>query len=266
MQEISSTNNAKIKHLMLLQKKSSLRRKTREFVVEGIREIKKAMHNGYFFQEIYYCPDLFPDDELEKLRNRFDLSKTIFFKITRKLYDKIAYRGSTEGVIGIAQMKKHSFDELKLSDNPFLLVAESIEKPGNTGAILRSVDGAGADALIWVNPVTDLYNPNIIRSSLGTVFSNQIVVCDTAELSDFLQQKNIKLFSATLQNSHLYFKENYTGATAIAVGAEDKGLSDEIRKISNQSIYIPMKGDADSLNVSVSAAILLYEVVRQREI
>ena len=264
MQEISSINNAKIKYLLQLQKKANLRRKTQEFVIEGVREIQKALHNNYSFKSLYYCPELFSEELLNKW---FQNSHKIeIYAISRKVYEKIAYRSSTEGIVGIAQMKNHGFEELQLSKKPFILVAESIEKPGNIGAILRSVDGAGADALILVNPIVDLYNPNIVRASLGTIFSNQIVICHTEELSDFLQKNQIKLFAATLQNSHLYFKEDYKHATAIAVGAEDKGLSEEIRKISHQSVYIPMNGDADSLNVSVAAAVLLYEVVRQRNV
>jgi len=263
MQEILSTNNAKIKHLIWLQKKSSARKKSQEFVVEGIREIRKALQNGYVFKSIYICLELFSQDKLENLLEQYN-QKTDIYSVSRKIYEKIAYRGSTEGIIGLAQIKSHTFNDLQLSKNPFILVAESIEKPGNIGAILRSVDGSGADALILTNPVVDLYNPNIIRSSLGTIFSKQIVLCHTEELAGFLQEKKIKLFAATLQNSNLYFQEDYKQAVAIAVGAEDKGLSDEIRKISQQAIYIPMKGEADSLNVSVSAAILLYEVVRQR--
>ncbi len=263
MQEITSTNNAKIKNLIQLQKKSSLRKALREFVIEGRREMLAALKNHFQLKSIFFYPDLFPEQELFQLLNKFEVQPEVI-KISKNVYKKIAYRQSTEGVMAIAKMKEHGIDRLQLSDNPYVLVAEGIEKPGNVGAMLRSVDGASAEALILVNPRLDLYNPNVIRASLGMVFSIPVAICTINDLEAFLKNKKIRLFAAGLQNANVYFNEDYTTPTAIAVGAEDKGLTPAIRKIARQQIYIPMKGQADSLNVSVSAAVLLYEIVRQR--
>lgn len=263
MQEITSTNNAKIKYLIQLQKKAGIRKQFKEFVIEGKREIEAALKNNYKLITIFYEPELFSE------KNLFDLIQTYqpeaeLIKISKNVYKKMAYRNSTEGIVAIAKMKEHGFDNLKLKKNPYLLVAERIEKPGNVGAILRSVDGAGADALVLLDPVVDIYNPNVIRASLGMVFSVPVVLAKLDELHSFLQQNNIRLFTADLQNANIYFEEDYTVPVALAVGAEDKGLSQEVRKLAYKSVYIPMKGLADSLNVSVSAAVLLYETLRQR--
>jgi TrmH family RNA methyltransferase len=263
MNEIISTNNSKIKYINQLQKKASIRKEFNEFVIEGKRELIAAIKNNYQIKTIYFYPELFPEEELFELLHAYDL-RTDIVKISKNVYKKIAYRQSTEGIIAVAKMKEHKLSELKLSNNPYILVAESLEKPGNVGAILRSVDGAGADALIMANPVVDIYNPNVIRASLGMVFAIPIAIADTEELGNFLKDNHIKLFSADLQNANVYFKEDYTMPVALAVGAEDKGLSQGIRDFALQSVYIPMQGLADSLNVSVSAALLLYEVLRQR--
>ena len=264
MREILSTNNAKIKYLIQLQKKSSIRREFKEFVIEGKREIKSAIKNDYKIKKIFFYPELYSESELIKLLQDYQV-ETEIIKISKNVYQKIAYRGSTEGVVALAQMKEHRLDSLQLSSNPYVLVAEGIEKPGNVGAMLRSVDGAGAEALILVNPKLDIYNPNLIRAGLGMLFAIPVAVCDLDELKIFLKQNKISMYAAGLQNANVYFEEDYTSPTAIAVGAEDKGLTGEIRKIAKRQIYIPMKGQADSLNVSVSAAVLLYEIVRQRE-
>ncbi len=263
MQEIISTNNAKVKYTIQLQKKSVIRKEFKEFVIEGQREIQAALENDYQLKTIFFYPELFSEKAFFKLLNEYNIKADIY-KISKAVYKKMAYRSSTEGIIAVAKMKNHNLDHLKLSRNPYILVAESIEKPGNIGAILRSIDGSGAEALIMVNPVVDIYNPNVIRASLGMVFSTSIALTDLTGLEIFLKTKGINLFTASLQNANIYFEEDYTQPTAIAVGAEDKGLSMEIRKIAKKSIYIPMKGLADSLNVSVSAGILLYETLRQR--
>jgi TrmH family RNA methyltransferase len=263
MQEIISTNNAKIKYLIQLQKKSNVRKQFKEFVIEGKREIEAALINNFKLKTIYFYPELFSEKQLFELLKNYKTNAEIL-KISKAVYKKIAYRNSTEGIIAIGHMKEHHLKDLKLKENPYLLIAESIEKPGNVGAILRSVDGAGAEALIMLNPVVDIYNPNVIRASLGMVFSIPIALTNINDLHNFLQKKNIRLFTASLQNTNIYFKENFRVPVALAVGAEDKGLSQEIRDLAYKSVYIPMKGLADSLNVSVSAAILLYETLRQR--
>jgi len=265
MQEITSTNNAKVRYLLQLKKKSSVRKEFGEFVIEGKREIVAALKNGYRLKSLYFCPDFISEKDLLDISNQFNV-QTIFYRFAPHVYRKVAYRDSTEGIIALAETKTHELEKLKLKENPMILVAESIEKPGNVGAMLRSVDGSGADALILVNPVVDIYNPNLIRASIGTVFSTQTAVTDMEGLKNFINQHGINLYAATLQNNNLYHKENFKDAVAIAVGAEDKGLTDEMRNLAKKQVYIPMNGQTDSLNVSVSAAILLYEAVRQRSV
>ena len=262
MREITSTQNPKIKHILQLQKKSAVRKKHQAFVVEGKRELRLAVHNHYEIQSVLYDPQIIEENEIMVLMGE-NFSEDKLIKVSKNVYQKLAYRPSTEGVIAVASMKSHRFEDINLSKNPYLLVAEQVEKPGNIGAMLRTVDGANADAFVLVDPVVDIYNPNVIRSSLGTIFSNQIVLTNLDELQGFLSKNGIHLYCATLQNANKYFLKDYTKPTAIAVGAEDKGLSEAIREM-GEPIYIPMLGQADSLNVSVSAAVLLYEVVRQR--
>ncbi len=264
MQEITSIKNAKVKHLYQLGKKSALRKETKRFLIEGRKEVEKALKNDYTIENIFFDPGIIDPQWMESIRKKYPGIEWV--KISRPVYEKLAYRGSTEGIIALAKMKTHGLENLKLSGNPMLLIAENTEKPGNIGAMLRTADGAGLDAFILVNPHTDLYNPNVIRSSVGTVFSVPVaIVKDLDELKSFLDKNKINLFMATLQNANPYYTENYSGPTAFAVGAEDKGLTGAFRQLKGKAVYIPMKGMADSLNVSVSAAILSYEGVRQRE-
>jgi len=264
MQEIKSIKNAKVKYLTQLSKKSALRKKEKMFLIEGMKEIEKALNNEFEVDSIFFNPDIIDNKWINHIQDKYPDIKWV--KVSSLVYKKIAYRDSTEGAIALTKMKNHKLEDLQVPENSLFLIAERIEKPGNIGAILRTSDGAGVDGFILVNPITDLYNPNVIRSSLGTIFSNKIaVVEDLEKLKNFLNKHDIHLYMATLQNANPYYKENYKKATAIAVGAEDKGLSEDFRKLKGKSVYIPMKGEADSLNVSVSAAILGYEAVRQRD-
>ncbi len=265
MQEIISIKNAKVKYWFQLYHKSALRKKQGEFVIEGIKEVEMALKNNYAIDFVLYFPDLIDENLIKKWKDKYS-SDFELIKISKEIFEKLAYRKTTGGILAIARTKTHKINDVKLSENPLVIVAEGIEKPGNLGAILRTVDGIGADAFILVNSVVDLYNPNVIRSSLGTIFSNQIAISDFKTIKKFLLQNRIKLFAATLQNSHPYYLEDFTQASAIAVGSEAKGLTQEFREIEHQAIYIPMEGQADSLNVSVSAAVLGYEALRQRKI
>ncbi len=264
MQEITSIKNAKVKHLYQLGRKSALRKETGTFLIEGVKELEKALKNNIKVETIYFYPQIIEKEWMQEIKKKYPGIEWV--KISKPVFEKLAYRNTTGGVIALAKKKSHALEDLSLSDNPLILIAEKTEKPGNIGAMLRTADGAGLDAFILVNPQTDLYNPNVIRSSLGTVFSVNIAIIEDPEsLKKFLKEKNISLYLATLQNANPYYKEDYTKPAAFAVGAEDKGLTEEFRKIPGKGVYIPMKGDADSLNVSVSAAILSYEGLRQRE-
>ena len=185
-------------------------------------------------------------------------------EISKEVYQKLAYRDTTEGILAIAKTKSLLLSDLKLSENPLILVAESLEKPGNIGAILRTADAANLDAVIIANPKSDLYNPNVVRSSVGCLFTNNIAAGTTTEIIAFLKEKNIRFYCATLQNSTSYHTQNYTLPTALVVGTEATGLSQEWRDAATQNIIIPMQGQIDSMNVSVAAAILIFEAKRQR--
>lgn len=259
MKRIESLQNPFIKNTLKLQEKSRERRKQGLFIVEGKREINLALKGNYDIASLLFVSN--------KLESEFidNFPKTELIEVSQEVYDKIAYRESTEGVIAIVNSKDYSLKDLDLnSKNPLILIAESIEKPGNIGAMLRTADAANIDAIILADPKTDLYNPNVIRSSVGCVFTNKIVMGNSKEIINFLQSKNIQIYSATLQNSNSYTSEDYTKGTALVVGAEATGLSNIWREKATQNIKIPMEGEIDSMNVSVAAAILIFEAKRQR--
>ncbi|QSS97490.1 TrmH family RNA methyltransferase [Psychroflexus sp. ALD_RP9] len=256
---IESLQNQNIKKIQRLQKKTKRRKDDQLIVVEGVREIKIALQNKYQFTEVYVCNTIY-DHQLE-------LKGVKIINVSEQVYQKIAYRSTTEGIIGLAKPKQHHLLNLKFKNQkPLILIAEAPEKPGNIGALLRTADAANLDAVIIANPKTDLYNPNIIRSSLGTVFSKQIGIGSTHEIINFLREKKISIYAATLQNSNIYTKEDFTKASAIVVGTESKGLSELWRNAAKQNINIPMQGSIDSMNVSVSAAIIIFEAKRQRDL
>lgn len=252
---ITSSANPKFKRLIALLQKSSERRESALFRVEGVREISHCIEAGYKPDCIFFCPDIVSEETLPQCRH---------FALSAGLYAKAAYREGTEGAIGVFQAIEHPLSSLHLKDNPLIAVLESVEKPGNLGAVLRTCDAAGADALIICDPRTDLYNPNLIRASIGAVFTVSTAVCTTAQAITFLKSKGIRILTAQLQDSSLYYDCPMTKGTAIVMGTEATGLSDEWRQAADAHIRIPMLGKLDSLNVSVSAAILLYEAVRQR--
>ena len=252
---ITSAKNPKIKHLLELQQKSQLRRKEGLFVVEGRRELEHCLETGYEAESVF---GLSPNPSSKGNGN--------YFTVSENVYERIAYRGSTEGVIAIMKAKEHRLENLQLPENPLIVVLESVEKPGNLGAVLRSADAAQADAVIVCNPLTDLYNPNLIRSSIGAIFTVPTVACTSEECIAFLKQHGIQILTAQLQDSRLYYDTPMTQGTAIVMGTESTGLTNQWRQAADAHIRIPMLGRLDSLNVSVSAAILLFEAVRQRQL
>lgn len=260
MKIISSPQNPFIKSLLLLQEKSKVRKQTKTFLIEGIREIELAIKAGYYIETLLFLAEIITENELLKIVS----SKTEIIEVTKEVYQKIAYRDTTEGIIAVAKSKKFLLSDLKLSNNPLILIAEAPEKPGNIGALLRTADAANLDAVIIANPKTDMYNPNIIRSSVGCLFTRQIATGTTTEIIEFLSSEKINFYCATLQNSNHYHKQDYSLPTAIVVGTESTGLSEEWRNAAKQNIIIPMQGDIDSMNVSVAAAILIFEAKRQR--
>ena len=257
MKQITSVQNPFIKSLIQLQEKAKARKQSGSFLIEGMREIELAIKGNYDIETILFLPELVSNNQITKLTDNP-------IEITKEVYQKLAYRDTTEGILAVAKTKSLQLADLKLSENSLILVMEAIEKPGNIGAVLRTCDAAKIDAVIIANPKTDLYNPNIVRSSVGCLFTNQIATGSTEEVIDYLIQKNINFYSATLQNSTSYHTQNYTLPTALVVGTEATGLSELWRKKATQNIIIPMQGEIDSMNVSVAAAILIFEAKRQR--
>ena len=258
MKQITSSQNPFIKSLIQLQEKAKARKQSGTFLIEGMREIELAIKGNYEIDTILFLPELVSETQIKKFKS----SEVI--EISKEVYQKLAYRDTTEGILAVAKTKSLQLSDLKLPENPLILVMEALEKPGNIGAVLRTCDAAKIDAVIIANPKTDLYNPNIVRSSVGCLFTNQIATGTTEEVIDFLIKSNINFYSATLQNSTSYHTQNYTTPTALVVGTEATGLSELWREKATQNIIIPMQGEIDSMNVSVAAAILIFEAKRQR--
>ena len=260
MKQITSSQNPYIKQLVLLQEKAKARRQSGTFLIEGQRELQLARKGGYQIETALFVPELISEPEVKSLAGR----QAELIEISREVYQKLAYRDTTEGIIAVAQSKSLSLTDLQLGENPLVLVAEATEKPGNIGAILRTADAARMDAVIIADPKGDLYNPNIVRSSVGCLFTNQIATGSTDDVISFLKSKKISIYCATLQDSALYHEQDYTTPSALVVGTEATGLSQPWRDASTQNIIIPMQGEIDSMNVSVAAAILIFEAKRQR--
>jgi TrmH family RNA methyltransferase len=263
--EITSAQNPYIKELFQLKEKSRERKKSGLFLIEGEREIGLAIKGNYEIETLLYLPELFSEAVVSKLLNSYT-SQPELIVISKEVYQKLAHRDTTEGVLAVAKSKSHDLKNIKFhSKNPLILVAEAPEKPGNIGALLRTADAANVDAVIIANPKTDLYNPNIIRSSVGCLFTNQIATGTTSEIISFLKEHNIQIYCAALQASVEYHTQDFTKPTAIVVGTEATGLSEDWIDNSTQNIIIPMQGEIDSMNVSVAAGILIFEAKRQRK-
>jgi len=262
IETVTSAQNPKIKDLLALQEKSRTRREEGLFVVEGRRELAHCLKAGFKARTLFVCGEILGEafQEVTEMAPEAGI-----VQIPAYVYGKIAYREGTEGVIAEIEYKERKLEDLHLGENPLVMVLESVEKPGNLGAVLRSADAAGADAVIICDPLTDLYNPNLIRASIGSIFTLQVATASSEEAIAWLKDRGIQILTAQLQDSQWYYDTVMTGGTAIVMGTEATGLTDVWRKAADRHIKIPMLGRLDSLNVSVSAAILLYEAVRQRK-
>ena len=264
LQSITSAQNPKIKDFLALQEKSRLRREKGLFVVEGRRELLHCLEAGFSPRTIFVCEEILGAGEMEAVLGAAGEGCTVF-SVSANVYDRMAYRSGTEGVTAIMQARNLRLEELRFrNEEPLIVVVEAVEKPGNLGAILRSADAAGADAVIVCDPLTDLYNPNLIRASIGAVFSVPVVAASSAETIEWLRSRGITIYTAQLQDSSWYYDCDMKKATAIVMGTEATGLTGIWRVAADRHIRIPMLGKLDSLNVSVSAAVLLFEAVRQR--
>lgn len=287
IETITSAQNRKVKELLTLVEKSKARSAAGLFVVEGQRELGHCLDAGFIPETLFICGEVMAVQNnavngaktghlAENIEGKDGLDALIakaealnprlgVVQIPAFLYEKVAYRGSTEGIIAEVHSVPRSLEDLRLGERPLVMVLESVEKPGNLGAVLRSADAAGADAVIVCDPLTDIWNPNLIRSSVGAVFSVPVAVCTSADAIAFLKERGIHILTAQLQDSEWYYDTDMTGATALVMGTESTGLTQAWRDSADAHIKIPMLGRLDSLNVSVSAAVLLYEGVRQRK-
>lgn len=287
IETITSAQNRKVKELLTLVEKSKARSAAGLFVVEGQRELGHCLNAGFIPETLFICGEVMAVQNnvvnvaktghlTENIEGKDGLDALIakaealnprlgVVQIPAFLYEKVAYRGSTEGIIAEVHSVPRSLEDLRLGERPLVMVLESVEKPGNLGAVLRSADAAGADAVIVCDPLTDIWNPNLIRSSVGAVFSVPVAVCTSADAIAFLKKRGIRILTAQLQDSEWYYDTDMTGATALVMGTESTGLTQAWRDSADAHIKIPMLGRLDSLNVSVSAAVLLYEAVRQRK-
>lgn len=256
---ITSTQNARVRRHLLLREKASLRREAGLFVVEGQREIGHCVAAGYTVRTLFTCPDIVPESAAAAIACRERVS------VSARVYERMAVRGGTEGIVAEVEERTLGLDDIALPEAPLIIVLESVEKPGNLGAVLRTADAAGATAVVVCDPRADLHSPNTIRASVGAVFTVPCVATTTAECIAFLRSHGIQILTAQLQDSLPYYATPMTGPTAIVMGTEDRGLTADWREAAERHIRIPMLGRLDSLNVSVSAAILTFEAVRQRE-
>ncbi len=255
---ISSLQNPKVKNLVKLIEKSSERRAQQLIVVEGLRELGLAISAGMQISQLYFCPTIGAQAE--------DLVADQYFEVTKEVFAKIAYRENSDGFIGLLVPRFYTLETLPLSESPFIITLEAVEKPGNLGAILRTADAASIDAVIICDPKTDIYNPNAIRSSVGCIFTVPIVVTTNEELKEWFDEKGIQYFAAALTAEKLYTEIDFKKPSAIILGTEATGLSEFWLNKSTAQIKIPMQGKIDSLNVSISTAVLTFEANRQRNL
>lgn len=258
---ITSLQNSSVKNIAKLSK-SKERREQQLFVIEGARELSLALQSKYEIETVYVCRELFDKTKYPEVLHA--LASQIVFDISATVFEKIAYRENSDGIVALARPKTHQLSDIHLSENPFLIFLESVEKPGNLGAILRTADAAAADAVIVCDPLTDLYNPNVIRSGVGTLFTVQTAVCTSEEALDWLQEHEIAIYAAELQAAEFYQNIDFSSPSAIVMGTEADGLTGFWLNHATKRIKIPMRGKIDSLNVSVSTAILTFEAMRQR--
>jgi TrmH family RNA methyltransferase len=260
---VTSLQNPLIKNVLLLEEKPRERKIQNLIVIEGVRETRLALISGFTVTTLFYCREFINDKELDALLKQA-VSSFELIEIPAEIYNRIAYRKDCEGLIALANPKRILFRDLKLSSNPLILVMESIEKPGNLGAILRTADAGNLDAVIICDPQTDIFNPNAIRSSIGCIFTMPVVTSTTEHTIAWLRSNRVSMMATALTATHYYHETNYRQPTAIIMGSEAHGLSQKWLDEADHLIKIPMRGKIDSMNVSASAAIVVFEALRQR--
>lgn len=267
---ISSLQNPRLKDVVKLHNRRH--RDTQQvMVVEGVRELGYALANGFTPREAFICPELMPQEATAVTQQLYHLhaqGQTLLFTVTPEAFAKMAYRAESGGVLALIPYWSRPWSTLPLAATPFLAIVEGGEKPGNLGAILRTADAAGVDAVIISEPETgegtDIFNPNVIRASLGALFTVPVATAPTSELIPWLRAHNIQITAATPAGTTLYTAVDLRGPVALVMGSEAHGLSDAWLQAADLRLLIPMHGQVDSLNLSVSTALMLYEVIRQR--
>ncbi len=258
--KITSLQNTRVKDVVKLRDRRP-RDESGLFIIEGYRELKRAVDSGRKIETLFICPELFLGENERELIEKANCET---LECTPEVFGKISYRDRPDGILGVAKQVHLGLKDLVLKKNPFLVVAESIEKPGNLGTILRSCDAAGVDAVIVCDPTTDIHNPNVVRSSVGTLFTVPVVEAGSEETLAFLKEKGIAIVAATPHAKGEFTQVNFKVPLAIVVGTEQYGLSENWIRQADIAVRIPMFGIADSLNVASATTLLLYEVVRQR--
>lgn len=274
IERISSLQNPRVKQLVKLRDRRP-RDEAGVFLVEGYREIRRALERNVALRELYYSPEWFLGENEPALIAQAQAAGAEAFELTREAFAKVAYRERPDGLLAVAPQWKRSLADIEpllarsaagdaATKTPFLLVVEAIEKPGNLGTILRSADAAGCDAVIVCDPVTDIFNPNVVRASTGVLFSVPLVVDESVRVADWLRDKKIRTVATTPAAEKLYTDVSLRGPLAVIMGSEQYGLSKFWLEHADQPVRIPMAGQADSLNVAMATIITLFEAVRQR--
>lgn len=261
MEKITSVTNPKVKNIKKLLVKSKERKAQGLFVFEGARELSLAIAGGYKIQSVYVDRVLFEKSDYKDVLSKIEQKKIT--EISNNVFSSLAYREDSDGIITVAHTKENKLEDIK-DPNPFIIILEGVEKPGNLGAILRTADAAAVSALVVCDIATDVFNPNVIRSSVGCLFTVPLIVCRSEDILSFTEDNNIQTLAAQLHTDKWYHDVDYKKPTAIVMGTEADGLTNFWIKNASQSIKIPMRGEIDSLNVSVSTAIITFEAMRQR--
>jgi len=260
---ITSTANPRLKAAARLRGRRE-RDKTGLTLIDGVRETLRALSGGAVLREVFVLPELLGEQEDQALLERLREESVPIQQLGRVAFERLAYGDRLDGVVAVAETPPRALDALVLPQEPLICIVEGVEKPGNLGAVLRTADGAGVDAVVIAESTADLFNPNIIRASIGTVFAVPVAVASSGEVFEWLQRRDIAIIAARVQGAVDYTDADYRGAVAIALGSEARGLSDAWAELARVSVHVPMLGVADSLNVSATAAVLFYEALRQR--
>lgn len=260
---ISSLQNPRLKELRVLMEKSKERRSIGLFVIDGWKEILMAVEAGYIISQLFVREGAISKNEVDKIWTQ---NRPESVEVAKDAFDKLSYRGLTSRGIAVAESKEHALSTLKIGVNPIILVLDAVEKPGNLGAMIRTADATAIDAVICCDTATDIYNPNVIRSSVGCVFGVPIAVASREETINWLKTNNVNIYTASLKASVIYTAIDYKNSTAFVLGTEANGVDPIWEEVSQKNIILPMLGKNDSLNVSNTAAVLLYESLRQRSL